>query len=89
MDNFIFISVQPFDSFATIKIFKNKKLVHSFLLDEGLNLSEQIFKLCEAEKIYDIKIDYSFNFNLEEFTNEVLTYEKNKYNFNKIQIQGV
>lgn len=86
--NFILLIDQPYSAFDTIKIIKDGKEVHSFICEED-NLAEKVFDVCYSENIYDLKIDYAFNFDLEEFSNEVAQHEINKYSENKIKIQGV
>ena len=83
-DNFILLIDQPYSAFDTIKIIKDGKEVHSFICEED-DLAKKVFEICYDEKIYDLMINYAFNFDLEEFINEVTQYEMNKYSENKIK----
>lgn len=88
IDNFILLIDQPYSAFDTIKIVKDGKEVHSFICEED-DLAKKVFETCYNEKIYNLMINSSFNFDLEEFSNEVSQYEIDKYSENKIKIQGV
>lgn len=85
MDNFILVLHFPFDTFSSIRVYKDGKPVHYYITDKE-ELSSEIIKTAYGEKIYDVKTQVSFDFDYEEFVNQINKYEMSKYSQNKIKI---